>query len=72
LSDFGGFVDRLFYRSGDLFGLYCASIYNGKLRIQIGFNTDMPKEIREELLLLIVKHVVRSMHLQAYGIQQKI
>jgi hypothetical protein len=54
-ADFGGFVDRLFYRSGNVYGTYCASIFNGNLRIQIGFNTDMPKEVREELVLLIAK-----------------
>jgi ribosomal protein S18 acetylase RimI-like enzyme len=54
-SDFTGVIDKLFYHSGDIYGTYCSRIYNGNLRIQIGFNTDMPKDIHEELLLLIVK-----------------
>ena len=54
-TDFGGFIDRLFYCNGDTYGTYCASIYCGQLRLQIGFNTDIPTEVCEELLLLITK-----------------
>ena len=54
-SDFGGFIDRLFYYHQETYGTYCASIYCGKLRFQIGFNTDMPDDVREEVLLLMDK-----------------
>lgn len=54
-SDFGGFIDRLFYSDGDTYGTYSASIYDGKLHVQIGFNTDMPEDLSEELLSLIKK-----------------
>ncbi|HCT63036.1 MAG TPA: hypothetical protein DIC19_02950 [Erysipelotrichaceae bacterium] len=54
-SDFGGFMDRLFFRHEDTYGTFCASIYCGKLRFQIGFNTDMPDEISDELLTLMTK-----------------
>lgn len=54
-SDFGGFIDRLFFRHQDSYGTFCASRYCGKLRFQIGFNTDLPDEFREELLFLMKK-----------------
>ena len=54
-SDFGGFIDRLFFHQEDTYGTYCASIYCGKLRFQIGFNTDMPDEVQDELLVLMTK-----------------
>lgn len=54
-SDFGGFIDRLFFHQEDTYGTYCASIYCGKLRFQIGFNTDMPDEVQDELLALMTK-----------------
>jgi GNAT superfamily N-acetyltransferase len=66
-KDFGGFIDRLFYFAtkdaegtgatinGDIYGTYCSCIYNDKLRIDMGFNKDMPDELEEELLTLITK-----------------
>lgn len=54
-SDFGGFIDRLFYHQQDTYGTYCASRYCGKLRFQIGFNTDMPENAQTELLSLMNK-----------------
>lgn len=53
--EFGGFIDKLFFTDGHTYGTYCACVYKGKLRLQIGFNTDMPLEISNELLLLISK-----------------
>lgn len=52
-NDFGGFIDRLYYTSGATYGTYCSCIFGGKLRIQIGFNTDMPDELCEEVQALI-------------------
>jgi len=53
--DFGGFIDRLFYCNGNTYGTYCSCIYKGSLRLQIGFNTNMPADIYDELLTLIIK-----------------
>jgi ribosomal protein S18 acetylase RimI-like enzyme len=52
-NDFGGFIERLYFSHKDTFGTFCTCIFAGKLRIHIGFNTDMPEELSEELLTLI-------------------
>ena len=52
-DDFGGFIERLYFTCGDTFGTYSECIFNGNLRIQVGFNTDMPEELSNELLSLI-------------------
>lgn len=52
-KDFGGFIERLYYSNGETYGTYSACIYGGKLRIHIGFNTDMPDELGDGLLSLI-------------------
>jgi hypothetical protein len=52
-KDFGGFIERLYYSKDDIFGTFSSCTYGGKLRIHIGFNTDMPEEVSAELLLLI-------------------
>jgi GNAT superfamily N-acetyltransferase len=54
-SDFGGFIDKLFYCYGDTYGTFCSCIYSNSLRLQIGFNTDIPAEICDELLKLFIK-----------------
>jgi GNAT superfamily N-acetyltransferase len=52
-EDFGGFIDRLYYSKNHIFGTFSSCIYGGRLRIHIGFNTDMPDEVSNELLSLI-------------------
>ena len=52
-KDFGGFLEQLYYSRKDIFGTFSSCIYGGKLRIHIGFNTDMPDELSNELLSLI-------------------
>jgi ribosomal protein S18 acetylase RimI-like enzyme len=52
-EEFGGFIDRLYYFDEGTYGAYCACIFRGKLRIHIGFNTDMPDELAGQLLELI-------------------
>ena len=54
-SDFGGFIDRLFFQQGDRYGTYSACIYGGRLRLDLGFNADMPDDVGDELLWLIKK-----------------
>ena len=52
-DDFGGYIDHLYYSENGVAGTYSACIYNGKLRIQIAFNTDLPDELSNHLLLLM-------------------
>ena len=54
-TEFEGFIDRLFFRDGETYGTYCASVFRGKVRIQLGFNTDLPEHARPELLSLFSK-----------------
>ena len=54
-EEFGGFIDRLYFSHHDIYGTYCSCIYNGKLRIHIGFNKDLPDDLKEHLLSLIKK-----------------
>ena len=54
-KDFGGFIQRLYYSQGEVFGAYNACVFGGRLRIQIGFNTDLPEELSAELLEQIDK-----------------
>lgn len=41
-DDFSGFIDRLYCDSPDNTGVYCACIYNGRLRLQMGFEKNLP------------------------------
>lgn len=54
-KEFGGFQERLYFSHEDTYGTYTACIFANKLHIQVGFNTDMPEELKTELLVLIEK-----------------
>lgn len=54
-EDFGGYIDHLYYSENGVIGTYNACVYNGKLRIQIAFNTDLPDELGSHLLWLMEK-----------------
>lgn len=52
-ADFGGFLDRLFYVHEGAYGTFCSCVFAGQLRLQIGFEPDMPLRSQEDLLSLI-------------------
>lgn len=52
-DEFGGFLNQLYFESGDTYGTFLACVFRNNLRIQIGFNNDMPEILEDELLNLI-------------------
>lgn len=55
--DFGGFIHRLVYHENEVFGTICICRFNGRLRIQLGFEPDLPLSLQDELNRMILEAV---------------